>query len=181
MTFTFAALFSGALLLHAGVSDRSVQDILRGIYVPGPGAGTKGFLTAILAPGAAAAQGGAGQLASVTAGGGWGGSEGVAKQLARGLGLALGSQKRSTMGTASGGVSDHWTGCKQCYAIDLTGSTAAMDRAAAELGKRLGRPDWKGGSWLSVTQNGYRIQVGWRVADHYDHVHLGVRKAGYAP
>lgn len=181
MTFTFAALFAGALLLHAGVADRSIQDVLTGVFRQGSGAGTAGFAAAILSPGAGGKEGGGGGATLTAAGGAWGGAKSIADQLTRGLGLGTSSTKRATKGTSSGGVSDHWTGCKACYAKDLVGTTAAMDRAAAQLGERLGRPGWRGGSWLEVVKNGYRIQVGWRVADHFDHVHVGVRKVGYTP
>ena len=39
----------------------------------------------------------------------------------------------------------------------------------------LGVPDWAGGD-LTKTINGYRFQVLWKVAGHFNHVHVGVRK-----
>lgn len=117
----------------------------------------------------------------ISAGGGWGGSEGVAKGILKAAGVpesAWGSQKRSTQSTATGGVSDHWTGCKQCYAVDGSPVQKYVDGIMKVLGLH-----YTGGpvDWPSVEKNGYRIQVGWLVADHYDHFHIGVRKVGYTP
>jgi hypothetical protein len=40
----------------------------------------------------------------------------------------------------------------------------------------LDRPDYVGGSWLDLNKDGYRYQIGWKVADHFDHIHVGVKK-----
>ena len=77
-------------------------------------------------------------------GGGWGGSKGVAqgfRDLAASLGLGVMSEKRDRRSTASGGVSDHWTGSKNSYAFDLSNGsnpTPEMDTAAREIMGRLG-------------------------------------------
>ena len=47
--------------------------------------------------------------------------------------------------------------------------------AAKRISAALGEPNWAGGD-LTKTINGYRIQVLWLVAGHYNHVHVGVRK-----
>lgn len=86
--------------------------------------------------------------------------------------------------TTSGNVSDHWSG----NAVDL-GSVAnhfaiggrggdAIARAAAEvLGLTLkdvtGNWNWHGWTYRGTV---YRVQVGWKVPGHYDHVHIGVEK-----
>jgi hypothetical protein len=119
----------------------------------------------------------------ISPGGGWGGSEGVVEgfiPLAARLGIPVGSTKRATRNTASGGISDHWIGNKNAYAIDFPVAGERGDQLAAMIGKKLGT-DWAGGSWLNVNRNGYRVQVGWKVPGHYDHVHVGASKQGDAP
>lgn len=123
----------------------------------------------------------AGGMGGISGSGGWGGSEGVCKGILKAAGVpesAWGSQKRSTQGTASGGISDHWTGCKACYAVDGAPVQKYVDGIMKVLGLH-----YTGGpvNWPSVEKGGYRIQVGWLVADHYDHFHIGVRKVGYSP
>lgn len=60
MTFGFAMLFVGSLLLFAGTRNRGITDVLRGITSPLPGPGESGFISDIagsatsLATGAAA-------------------------------------------------------------------------------------------------------------------------------
>lgn len=117
----------------------------------------------------------------LTPGGGWQGSQALATSLAKiaeGLGLKPTSEKRDRKLTASGNPSDHWVGSKGSYAYDLSNGvkTPQEDKAATALAAALGVKDYHGGSWLNVTKNGYRYQVGWRVPGHYDHVHVGVRK-----
>lgn len=114
----------------------------------------------------------------------WGGAKAVADALAANTGLASTSRKRSTQSTSSGGVSDHWEGCRECYAIDLSGSIPHMDRAAAVIMRQLGA-HYTGGELVhTVERNGFRIQILYRTmvgGNHYDHIHIGVRKVGYAP
>lgn len=87
--------------------------------------------------------------------------------------------------SASGGQSDHWTG----QGADL-GSVAngfpvggkGGDELAAACGKVLGKSageiignNWTHYSWKSPSSGRMRrVQVGWKVPDHYDHVHVGV-------
>lgn len=118
-------------------------------------------------------------------GGSWGGTKAVAEALADGLPLHVESTKRSTATTTSGNISDHYTGCKECYAIDLSGSVGAMDRSATIIIKRLGGT-YNGKSTLefTTTKNGYRIQILYRTmtgGNHFTHIHIGVRKVGYVP
>lgn len=100
-------------------------------------------------------------------------------------GLKVSSHKRDRQMTASGGVSDHWTGSKSSYAMDLGWGGAspvpAADRAASQIVSALGGPNnWgsKGGNFV-VTRGGYRYQVIYRSnigGNHYNHIHLGVRR-----
>lgn len=120
-------------------------------------------------------------------GGGWGGSFNVASGLAelgRANGLNVISEKRDRKHTASGGVSDHWTGSKNAYAFDLSNGdspTPEMDRTAQMIAARLG-VDYDGKSELVLTKTigKYRVQVLYRTnvgGNHHNHVHLGVRLA----
>jgi hypothetical protein len=113
-------------------------------------------------------------------GGEWGGSKHVAYSLTRNLGLTSTSEKRSTRSTASGGVSDHWTGSRTAYARDMSGSVAAMDAAAVRLAHELGL-SYRRGQPLVATfyQGAYRIQILYRTmtgGNHFDHIHVGVRR-----
>ena len=113
--------------------------------------------------------------------GDWGGSMYKALEVANVANEFVGknivsSQKRSRQSTASGAVSDHWSGSPDTYAVDLATSGAAGDALLAHIMQWLGHPEYTGGKWFNVNKNGYRYQVGWRVKDHYDHIHVGVKK-----
>lgn len=76
--------------------------------------------------------------------------------------------------------SDHHVSRRDSWAVDLAvrGSarpTPATKTAAARIAAALGEPGWAGGR-LTKHVEGYRIQVLWLVAGHFDHVHVGVRK-----
>lgn len=86
------------------------------------------------------------------------------------------SQKRSRVKTAKGTVSDHWEGSNNCYAVDLSCKGEQGDKLLAHLMEWFGYPSYKGGYWFNVNKGGYRYQIGWKVKDHYDHIHIGVRK-----
>ena len=88
----------------------------------------------------------------------------------------ISSQKRSTVKTASGAVSDHYTGQDSTYAIDLACSGETGDALLAHLMEWFGEPNYKGGEWANFIKDGYRYQIGWRVKDHFDHIHIGVKK-----
>ena len=100
----------------------------------------------------------------------------------------IASQKRSKKLTASNYVSDHYDQQNDSYAVDLACLGSEGDKLLAELMKWLESSpentrntrftDYKGGSWLNFTRGGYRYQIGWRVKDHFDHIHVGVRKTG---
>ena len=119
-------------------------------------------------------------------GAGWGGSKKIAmsfRDLAKSYGLGVMSEKRSTKMTASGGVSDHWTGSKNSYAFDLSNGsspTKEMDEAARQIMAELGvNYDGKSELVKNVNVNGYRVQVLYRTnvgGNHHNHIHVGVRK-----
>ena len=84
--------------------------------------------------------------------------------------------------TTGGDQSDHHVSRSDSWAADLAvrgiqAPTPATETAARRVSAALGVPDWGGGD-LNVTVNGYRFQVLWKVAGHFNHVHVGVRKVG---
>ena len=84
--------------------------------------------------------------------------------------------------TTGGDQSDHHVSRSDSWAADLAvrgiqAPTPATEMAARRVAAALGVPDWGGGD-LNVTINGYRFQVLWKVAGHFNHVHVGVRKVG---
>ena len=108
-------------------------------------------------------------------GGNWGGSMPLALELARRVGATPSSQKRSRQHTANGGVSDHWVGSTNSYAVDLPTSGAAGDKLLAKIAAELG-VKLVAGSWNNINIGGYRWNIGWKVPGHFDHVHYGVKK-----
>jgi hypothetical protein len=120
-------------------------------------------------------------------GGDWGGSMerslevlDIAKKC-KGGGNVVSSQKRSKVKTASGNVSDHYVGNLSAYAVDIPASGKSGDKLLACIMKKWddgSNSSYTGGKWLNVTKDGYRYQFGWRVKDHYDHIHVGVKKKG---
>ena len=82
--------------------------------------------------------------------------------------------------TTGGEQSDHHVSRSDSWAADLAvrgiqAPTPATELAARRVAAALGVPDWAGGD-LTKTVNGYRFQVLWKVAGHFNHVHVGVRK-----
>ena len=126
----------------------------------------------------------------VTAGGvngDWNGSLPKALEVAKiaakcsGKSNPLSSQKRSRVKTASGNVSDHYEGSESAYAIDIPAAGKSGDKLLACIMKNWNNgsnSNYDGGSWLNVNVGGYRYQFGWRVAGHFDHIHVGVKKVG---
>ncbi|MEA2685768.1 MAG: hypothetical protein QOE93_963 [Actinomycetota bacterium] len=77
-------------------------------------------------------------------------------------------------------TSDHYVGNTDAWAVDLAvrgiqQPTPQTEEAARRVAAALGYPDWTGGN-LRVTIDGYRIQVLWQVAGHFNHVHVGVKR-----
>ncbi len=91
------------------------------------------------------------------------------------------SQKRSRKLTAAGNTSDHYEGNKNAYAVDISAKGKKGDEllncimSDFENGQYS---NYQGGKWLNIKIDGYRYQFGWRVKDHYDHIHVGVKKIG---
>lgn len=117
-------------------------------------------------------------------GGNWGGSLPRALQLAKLVGATPTSQKRTRKHTASGGISDHWSGSTSSYAVDLpytaqsgwTPRTDPGDRAFMQLVRFLGQPNLRPGAWRNINRDGYRYQLGWQVPGHFNHIHIGVQR-----
>lgn len=111
-----------------------------------------------------------------------GGTEGLAQFLA-----AIALHQNSPLyvseqwGRTTGSVnSDHHISRADSWATDLAVRgiqvpTPATELAAKRVAAALGEPNWQGGD-LQKTISGYRFQVLWKVAGHFNHVHLGVRK-----
>lgn len=77
-------------------------------------------------------------------------------------------------------TSDHHISQIHSWACDLSIKgiqvpTPQTEEAARRIASALGVPGWTGGNLIKYI-SGYRIQVLWRVAGHFDHVHVGVRK-----
>ncbi len=112
------------------------------------------------------------------------GTEGLADFLAQ---LALHDNAplyvSDTSGRTTGGTnSDHHISQTDSWAVDVAvrgiqQPTVATQTAATRIASALGVPDWAGGD-LTKTVDGYRFQVLWLVAGHFNHVHVGVRKVG---
>lgn len=89
----------------------------------------------------------------------------------------------SGWGRTTGAVaSDHHASRTDSWAVDLavrgsSSPTPATRTAAARIASALGEPGW-GGGILTKHISGYRVQVLWLVAGHFDHIHVGVRKVG---
>jgi hypothetical protein len=114
-------------------------------------------------------------------GGNWGGSMPRALRIAKIANDFMGknvitSQKRTRVQTANGNTSDHNVGVANAYAVDLACRGAQGDALLAHLMKAMGHPEYKGGKWFNVNKDGYRYQFGWKVPDHFDHIHVGVKK-----
>ena len=123
--------------------------------------------------------------------GDWAGSAERALQMAswlKDLGFNPGSQKRSRKLTASGNRSDHWDGSKDSYGIDLPCRGEKGDKGWKKLREEFVKRGWLtedkmpdkllqrgNGKWINFYVGNYRYQVGWNVANHYDHIHVGVR------
>lgn len=123
--------------------------------------------------------------------GDWAGSAERALQMAswlKDLGFNPGSQKRSRKLTASGNRSDHWDGSKDSYGIDLPCRGEKGDNGWKKLREEFVKRGWitedkmpdkllqrGNGKWINFNVGNYRYQVGWNVANHYDHIHVGVR------
>jgi hypothetical protein len=119
---------------------------------------------------------------------GWGGTQGPIEALAAASRLPVVSVKRERRSTTSGGVSDHWVGCAQCFANDLGTTPPAGDAPASLIAAAIAGPGYqtwgRTGGVLNVERCGIRFQLLWRTyvgGNHYNHIHIGARRVGYAP
>lgn len=112
------------------------------------------------------------------------GTEGLANALAQ-IALADNAPLYLSDGwgrTTGAATSDHHISQVTSWAQDLAVRgvnvpTPATTTAAQRIAAVLGEPNWQGGDLTKVV-NGYRFQILWKVAGHFDHVHVGVRKVG---
>jgi hypothetical protein len=136
---------------------------------------------------------GSGKLPGATGGGldgDWGGS--LPKLISiLPAGTWIGEHKRARKNTKDGGVSDHYLGRQDSYAVDFMldktfkGDKTAATNFAIALAQNAGKniTSWKPyvNSYLNIfTPDGYRVQIIWLSmvgGNHYDHVHVGVRQA----
>jgi hypothetical protein len=102
------------------------------------------------------------------------------------------SLKRPRQSTKSGFMSDHYEGNKTAYAADFgltttfKNDTGAATSFAVQVARNTGAnvESWKpyvGKSFKYNTPDGFRVQIIWQSnvgGNHYDHVHVGVKK-GY--
>ena len=98
--------------------------------------------------------------------------------------VSISSQKRSGKNTSGGNVSQHWVGSTKSYAVDLhvpdvspgTPKDSKGDLLWDAIVDYLGKPGLSSGKWQNVFFEGYRYNIGWRVSQHYNHIHVGVKK-----
>ena len=122
-------------------------------------------------------------------GGDWGGSLSKLISILPAGSWKAGSQKRIKQKSASGHVSDHYIGRTDSYAGDFgLNSTFGGDKEKATqfaiaVAQNAGKDidSWKPyiGKSLNIDSDGYRVQIIWLSmvgGNHYDHVHVGVRK-----
>jgi hypothetical protein len=122
-------------------------------------------------------------------GGDWGGSLPKLISILPAGSWKAGSQKRAKKLSKSGHVSDHHLGRTDSYAGDFgLNSTFGGDKEKATqfaiaVAQNAGKDidSWKPyiGKSLNIDSDGYRVQIIWQSmvgGNHYDHVHVGVRK-----
>ena len=98
--------------------------------------------------------------------------------------VSISSQKRRGKNTSGGNVSQHWVGSTKSYAVDLhvpdvspgTPKDSKGDLLWDAIVDYLGKPGLSSGKWQNVFFEGYRYNIGWRVSQHYNHIHVGVKK-----
>ena len=129
-------------------------------------------------------------------GGNWGGSLPKLISLLPMGNWQSSSQKRSKVETKSGSVSDHWDGNKISYAADFglnstfNSNVQTATKFALDIARKINPAvtSWQpyvGNIFNGNTSDGYRVQIIWQSnvgGNHYDHVHVGVKKAsGVSP
>lgn len=127
-------------------------------------------------------------------GGNWGGSLPKLISILPPGNWYAGSQKRGKVNTKSGGVSDHYSGNSTAYAGDFglnstfKGNTNAATQFAINVANNAGGnvSSWGpyvGKAFNQNTSDGYRVQIIWQSmvgGNHYDHVHVGVKRGAGA-
>jgi len=166
-----AAVSSDATEKSSSSSIDNVAGNLAGAVL-GAAAGIYGFATGGV---------NSGKVVSGGIGGDWAGSQSRALQIAKLANDFVGkniisSQKRSREKTKSGNTSDHYEGQLNAYAVDLATSGKKGDALFYHIMAALGKTNLHPGKWHNINIDGYRYQVGWQVPDHYDHIHVGVKK-----
>ena len=105
-------------------------------------------------------------------------------------GIWKGGHKRARKHTKGGSTSDHYLGKTNAYAVDFMLSKAFDNNEekatnfaialAQNAGKQIDSWQPYEGKYLNVyTNDGYRVQIIWKSlvgGNHYDHVHVGIRK-----
>ena len=122
-------------------------------------------------------------------GGDWGGSLPKLISILPAGNWEAGSQKRAKQLSQSGNVSDHHIGRTDSYAADFfTATTFNGDKSKATafaiaVAQNAGKDidSWKPyiGKYLNIYSGNHRIEIIWQSnvgGNHYDHVHVGVRK-----
>jgi len=122
-------------------------------------------------------------------GGDWGGSLPKLISILPAGDWKAGSQKRVKKLSKSNNVSDHYDGKTNSYAGDFgLNSTFGGDKekatqfaiaVAQNAGKDIDSWTPYIGKYLNIDSDGYRVQIIWQSmvgGNHYDHVHVGVRK-----
>ena len=80
--------------------------------------------------------------------------------------------------TSSGYPSDHKGPPDHAWAADISNGgspTPEMDALAAAIAAAFEIP-WEGSGLVNHTAGAYRLQLIYRATDHYDHVHLGIKR-----
>lgn len=108
----------------------------------------------------------------------WGGSADVMLAIVDPVMATFGIQPgaRKEPGHAVGG--DHDLSVTNAFATDYPTTDGAT--AAKAVAEALGTPNWSPGSYATYEFTaggvGFRHQILWAVPDHYDHVHVGIRR-----
>jgi len=122
-------------------------------------------------------------------GGDWGGSLPKMISILPAGNWSASSQKRNKKQTKGGSTSDHYFGQTNSYACDFMlagtfkGDTEKATEFAIAVAQNAGKDidSWAPyvGKYLNIDSDGYRVQIIWQSnvgGNHYDHVHVGVRR-----